>query len=506
MLDNGFVKHLLFIVSFVILLFLLNIFSVLNKRPESVHMWAMCDRACIARNYAEESMNFFQPRVNETKELKGITGLEFPLMNYLAAVCYKIFGFNEFWYRLMMLLTISAGVVSAFSFTGLILKNYLVAGLIVFIWHLTPVLNYYSASFIPDTASLGFILIAWYYFFKWRNTGLKKNIALYFLFGAIACLIKITSLISITVMLILLLIDHFKLLNKNKQRLFAEKQLFVVMSLLIYLFVFAWYKYAAWLSAHNNSGVFLMGTNMVHNQAEFDDTWNGIKNVWIPFYYPKSIYWLMGACIIILIAFIKKVNRMLGLITLGLWAGNICFIYFMFNQFKNHDYYIITLMPALLFLFITTADLLIKITIKNSVRLILLTGSLVLIITQTVFSAKHQKFRYDPNSWLYYGKDLSDYTTIEPFIRQLGIKRTDRVISIADESPNIALYFMNVKGWKMDKNTSDDEILNAIKNGAGYFITNDSTQFKREKLKPFLSEKLGEYYSVQVFKINKKEK
>ena len=59
-------------------------------------MWAMCDRGSIARNYAQEEMNLFLPRVHETKEGDGITGLEFPIMNYGAAVLYKIFPFSCF--------------------------------------------------------------------------------------------------------------------------------------------------------------------------------------------------------------------------------------------------------------------------------------------------------------------------------------------------------------------------------------------------------------------------
>ena len=133
---------------------------------------------------------------------------------------------------------------------------------------------------------------------------------------------------------------------------------------------------------------------MVHNQAEFDDTWNGIKNVWIPFYYPKGVYWLMGVCVLLLLLFIKRVNRMLGLITLGLWCGNLCFIYLMFNQFRVHDYYIITLMPALLFLFITVANLMIKSKFGMPFKYATITGLVTLVVIGAVFSRNHQQFRY----------------------------------------------------------------------------------------------------------------
>jgi hypothetical protein len=86
-------------------------------------MWAMCDRASVARNYAQESMNFFEPRVNETKEGEGITGLEFPIINYGAATLYKVFGFHEFLYRGLMLLVYLAGLFYAFLITGFFLKS-----------------------------------------------------------------------------------------------------------------------------------------------------------------------------------------------------------------------------------------------------------------------------------------------------------------------------------------------------------------------------------------------
>ena len=143
-------------------------------------------------------------------------------------------------------------------------------------------------------------------------------------------------------------------------------------------------------------------------------------------------------------------------------------------------------------------------SLNKVVRRIILSGTLILVIAGSVFSRNHQQFRYDPNSWLYYGKDMRDYATIEPYLLSLGIKRSDRVISLADDSPNIALYFMNVKGWHMSRTINDEEILNAMKNGAQYFITNDSLQLKRERIKPFLSEKLGSFFNVQIFKIQKK--
>ena len=36
-----------------------HVFTMMQQRPQSVHMWAMCDRGSVARNFAQESMDFF---------------------------------------------------------------------------------------------------------------------------------------------------------------------------------------------------------------------------------------------------------------------------------------------------------------------------------------------------------------------------------------------------------------------------------------------------------------
>ncbi len=85
-------KHLLFLLFLSILYGYLGFYTMLTKRPQSVHQWAQCDRASVALNYAQESMNLFLPRVHDMNNRTGITGMEFPLMNYLAAILYKFFG------------------------------------------------------------------------------------------------------------------------------------------------------------------------------------------------------------------------------------------------------------------------------------------------------------------------------------------------------------------------------------------------------------------------------
>ena len=77
-------KYFPIIVFFIAAIFVFNFLRFeenLLKRPRSIHAWAQCMRASVAKNYAEESMNFFLPRLHNTLGGEGITGLEFPFVN-----------------------------------------------------------------------------------------------------------------------------------------------------------------------------------------------------------------------------------------------------------------------------------------------------------------------------------------------------------------------------------------------------------------------------------------
>ena len=75
-------------------------FRLLSYRPIGEHTWAQVDRAAVALNYYKNEASFFFPqtlRLNENPS--GIEPGEFPLIPWLASVLYRIFGFDEFWFR-----------------------------------------------------------------------------------------------------------------------------------------------------------------------------------------------------------------------------------------------------------------------------------------------------------------------------------------------------------------------------------------------------------------------
>lgn len=472
----------------------LGIFQVLEKRPVSVHMWAMCDRASVARNYEQISMNFFKPRVHETREKEGITGLEFPLMNYLAAICYKLFGFSEFWYRLLMLLMVTTGLFAAHQISARFLSPF-TALIPPFLLMACPVLTYYAASFLPDAASLGLVLAGWLVYFKAKGKFSRKSILLFTCFFGLAALIKVTALIGLIVLSVIIIVSAF--LKESSLPDFKDGRKLFIPILIIFAVVAGWYKYANWLSATQNGGLFLMEMKTPASMEEVRRILEEIKKIWLPFYFNSGLRWFIGITFLLLPFGYRWLNKELFLITYGYWAGNICFFILMMEQFVNHDYYIITLLPAVFFQSLLLLEAGKRLRFGKWIPL----AVVVLLLPAMKYNKNHQEFRYNESCWLFDWSRYKDYLDVESYVAELGISRNERVISICDDSPNIALYYLNLRGWRLPTQASDDEIAQMLSNKPSYLVCSIPEKLNSPAFTGRLV-KIGSKGSIDFYRIN----
>ena len=494
-------KNIIFLVLLLIVSGATHVFTIMKQRPQSVHMWAMCDRGSIARNYAQEDMNLFLPRVHETKEGEGITGLEFPIMNYGAAIFYKIFGFSEFWYRLLMFIVYACGLYASYLITGFFLNNNSYRYLSVFLFSITPILTYYAANFIPDTASFGFMMIAWYFFFSYFKHPSTKRFLFFTLFVSLAVLIKLTSAIGVIIMMGLIIWSYirkkkFELTNLKFSRPLVLLACFIVLGL-----TYGWYTYAKYLNDTHGLTVFLMKSMRPESWEAINNVAKHINEIWVQFYFPKAFYYLFLVTICFIVYQIRKVNEQLILIFIGYLFGVLSFVYMMFVQFGDHDYYIITLLPLLFFMFLLAFNSLEKLKVGSKFN----SGIILVLIAFLLFGVKfnrgHQEFRMDEHCWLYDWSRYKDYQSVEPYVKELGLKSTDKVIAILDYSPNIALYFLNLKGWSVADIANDESIQRAMIHKPAFLVVNDLTQLDRPIFKEHPPQKIGQHKSILFYKL-----
>jgi 4-amino-4-deoxy-L-arabinose transferase-like glycosyltransferase len=128
--------------------------------------WRQSDVAAIARNYFQGGFQFARPQIDWAGDQPGYVGTEFPILPFIAALLYQLFGVHEWIGR------IQAVVLFAISlpFFFLLVRN--LAGEIAALWALlfysfAPLGVMASRCFMPDVPSLALSIIALYFFARW---------------------------------------------------------------------------------------------------------------------------------------------------------------------------------------------------------------------------------------------------------------------------------------------------------------------------------------------------
>jgi hypothetical protein len=96
--------------------------------------------------------------------------------------------------------------------------------------------------------------------------------------------------------------------------------------------------------------------------------------------------------------------------------------------------------------------------------------------------------------------------TITPYLRELGISRTDRVFSIPDNSINNTLYMMDQKGLDdffcadLPYGKAKMELVKEF--GCRYIIINNTYICRDTGLAPYLTHPIGIYQNVNIYKLD----
>jgi hypothetical protein len=495
--------------------------EIIQKGPYSMHMWRQCDCLSFTSNYYHEDIGFFEPGIHWSGSTgDGKTVSEFPGLYFLNAQLWKLFGQKEFIYRLLNILIVFCGLFCLFKTFKKRLNNSYWSILSVLFLFSSPVLVYYTNNFLSDAPALGFVLIGFFFLWEYYSKFKLKFLYVSCLFFLLAGLLKLTALLG----LLAILPIHLFLLFFDKDR----KVNFV--SLLPFLILFsillAWYIFAIKYNNENISGVFLQGVLPIWNinSIQIHDIYLFLKNDLLPAFFNKKallfviILWLFSAL------HYKSVNKLLLFYSLFIFIGTFGFLLLFYQVFTVHDYYLTNLLINIPVILLMVLDLfkkkypdfldnkLVKIGFLIPVLyLMILTAQ---INRQKYFSynddfiVKHGLLKTDENREWYHWNYKNTFKALEeitPYLRQLRIQRTDKVLSIPDYSPNISLYLMDQKGYTdfgFNDVTDQSRIQKYIDKGTNYLIVNDTSVLtKRSYLNDFIDKKMGQYKNVFIYKL-----
>jgi 4-amino-4-deoxy-L-arabinose transferase-like glycosyltransferase len=130
--------------------------------------WRQSDVAAIARNYSANGFNFARPQIDWAGDQPGYVGTEFPILPFLAALSYKVFGLHEWIGRIQAVILFALSLPCFFL---LVRKTFgeLAAVWALFFYCFAPLGIMASRCFMPDMPSLALSIAGLYFFQRWTS-------------------------------------------------------------------------------------------------------------------------------------------------------------------------------------------------------------------------------------------------------------------------------------------------------------------------------------------------
>ena len=157
--------------------------------------WRQSDVAAIARNYYENGFHFAYPQIDWAGDAPGYVGTEFPILPFLAAICYKLAGVHEWIGRVQAIIFFAASLPCFFLLVREI-SGELAATWALLFYSFAPLGLFAGREFMPDVPSLSLAISGLYFFLRWIENEEKR-----FFFSS-AILISLSILIKLPSVLI----------------------------------------------------------------------------------------------------------------------------------------------------------------------------------------------------------------------------------------------------------------------------------------------------------------
>jgi hypothetical protein len=408
------------------LFFLIRMYGITNPPLEVAHNWRQTTGTMVARNFYEESANILYPRVDFAGEKTGITGMEFPLLNYISYWVSELFGYQHWYGRLINLVISSLGAWFFFRILARYFSRETAFNASIIL--LASIWFAYSRKIMPDTFATSLVLIGFFYACKYFEDAEKKwlHLTLYAVLTLLGILAKLPAGF-------LLVLYAFFIFNKNIP--VNLKIIFFIISGIILAPVAWWYfSWVPYLVEKYQFWHFFMGKPISTGAKELMENWkDGLKH-----FYDAALKFVgFGAFVIGLFFAFRKGNKLL-LRILGLsFAAFLVIALKAGFTFTHHSYYIIPFVPVMALV----AGYGISQFRKKGLRILFL----FFIVLEGTLNQLHD-FRIKEH-------ELA-FVKLEAEMDHFS-KRTDLIAVNTGDNPT-AVYFAHRKGWA----ASNDELLN----------------------------------------------
>lgn len=447
---------LLVVMPVISLLLHLHVFT-LDLR--GVHVWRQTQTQQIIRNFAEEDFNILHPRVNHRGELDPVFRQEFPLMQWVYAVFFKLFGDHIIITRILSFLM---GIFTALGMYRLgrrLFREPLFALVLAWAFYFAPNYFYYTLNPLPDLMCLCLSVWGLAVFVAWVN---KRSVPRFLLAIFLLCLsvtIKAFYGVFLFVPAVWFVVDLFRGFS-GKKFLHATLAAFTILVMLIPAYL--WY-----LSAYENlvSGNILEVTSV--SNGEQLKKYAGQLAFNLGVIVPKqtvgivSIFFLIGGAFLIAKNKLHK-NRMFIPLVFLVLAPLAYLIIKLQTIGTYHDYYLHPFYPGLM---IVTAYGFGRGLFAQ--KRIVSVGSLTALALLPLVA-----FVTENKRWSDKNLEFNPALLLHRDELRRAVPDTERVIVMNDASHYIWFYYLRKRGWALEEDRlSAPDLRDKIRLGAKYLYS-----------------------------------
>ena len=366
----------------------------------------------------------------------------------------------------------------------------------------SPYYYYYAINFLPNVPAISFSFVGLYYYLKYEETGKLAPLSIGTFFFILATALKPTDggILWIAYLLTWGIKYLYKAYKKMRKPDFTP---LFLSAITIVLCILAWVKYVNYYNDLNGNHqnlidifpIWAMDDNLIrYTKLRINTEWN-------IHFQQKYIFLGLKYSVVAFLVLWWWLHKFLRLLTTFLFIGLGIYAVLWFKAFTDHDYYQLIYVVPFVFLVITLMEFLGRVVAPKLPKYFVYAsyGVLLSILTISIYhNKKIQEGRYTNPIFESTNPHLFE---IEPYLRSIGVKPTDHVVSVPDGSPNISLNAMNQYGYTEIFNGEGYDIHTFKAQGAAYLIVNDTNYLKKPLYEPFTKKKIGEFKGIQVFDI-----
>lgn len=450
----------------IFIFFLIRLIGITNPPIEIAHVWRQVTGDMVARNFYEVDNNIMYPRFDMAGNKTGITGTEFPILNYLVYLVSLVFGFNDWYGRLINLIVSSIGIYFLYKLLKLKFKEE--HAFVTSILLLVSMWFMYSRKVMPDTFSTSLVIIALCNAFLYCINKQKKHLLIYILFASLGVLSKIPSAY--------LLVTLVFIFQDPKVNLYQKIEIFLA-SVLVAIPVVFWYFYwFPFLNSQYGFPYYSMGTSFSNG---FIQIISNLDQTLEKFYFEPVKFSGFALFLFGIYTAIKSKNKAVTYLFLGCFSAFSVFIFKAGLNFSHHSYYVIPFVPVICFV---TAFGITSIP-KKWLQVVFV----LIISTECIANQQHDFFIKDSQRYKLNLENIADKVSCK-----------NDLIAINGGTNPQQLYFTHRKGWSYDEfQINNPDILNDLKRSGCKYIFIDKGQANIDNVLKFGEQVYnGEYYLV----------